>query len=279
VPEPPTLALLAAAAVALLAFSPFHRFLSQEHIMSRISTTLLPVMVLLGLCMFLGADSATDKSSVKPLAQFLFNGNANDETKTNPAFELKNTEFKDNALYLNGEYEFDSSTKDPYHAVCKTPKVNYKEFSVVLRFKAEDFSGNKTNLLTGGTSYRWFGMSRSSAGDLTITLNNQSFSREIKDAAIEKGKWTTVACGVDIPARKILVYINGKKAANIELPKDFKLEVIDSQAKDADKVWSFSNYSFGSVFHGLVDSLVIYGKLLSPEELAQLSQSRGEKSE
>ena len=247
--------------------------------MLKISTILPPVVMLLGLCTFLlEVCPAADKSLPAPLAQFRFNGNAKDENKANPAFQLKNTQFKDNALYLNGEYEY-RQPGNGYHAVCKTPKLNYQEFTVALRFKAEDFGPDKTNLLTGGTACRWFGMNRSEAGNLTITLNNQSFTHEIKDAALEKGKWTMVACGVDVSARKVVVYLNGKKTADIDLPKDFKLEVIDTAFKDRDKQWSFANYSNGNVFHGLIGGLVIYGKMLSPEEFAQVSQTHAEKPE
>ena len=50
-------------------------------------------------------------------------------------------------------------------------------------------------------------MSRSPAGNLTITLNNQDYSHEIKDAALEPGKWTVVACGVNLTDRKIIVFL------------------------------------------------------------------------
>jgi len=244
--------------------------------MLKISTILRPAAVLLGLCMSLEICPAADRVMPAPLAQFRFNGDGKDETKANPAFELKNTQFKDNALYLNGKYEHNSSTKDGYHAVCMTPKLDYTKFTVALRFKPEEFGSDQNNLLTGGKSCRWFGMNRSAAGNLTITLNNQRFTHEIKGAAIEKGKWTVVACGVDLSAHKVVVYLNGKESADIDLPKDFKLDVLDSRFKDTDKNWSFTNYSIGSVFHGLVDGLVIYGEMLSPEELAQVSQSQGE---
>jgi hypothetical protein len=68
-------------------------------------------------------------------------------------------------------------------------------------------------------------------------------------------------------------------AADIDLPKNFKLEVLDTRFKDADKKWTFTNYSIGSTFHGLVDGLIIYGKMLPPEKLARSTESQGEKPE
>lgn len=237
--------------------------------MQRISSKLRPAAALFGMCVFVGVCLAANKPQPAPLAHFCFNGDANDENKENPAFNLKNTEFRDNALYLNGNYEF-RPTKVGYHAVCTTSKLDYKKFTVALRFKPEEFGEEKSNLLTGGTACRWFGMNRSRAGNLTITLNNQSFTHEIKGAALEKGKWTTVACGVDISDRKVIVYHNGKKVANIELPKNFKLGVLGSDFEDSDKQWSFSNYSNGDAFHGLVDELIILGRILSPTDFEQI---------
>jgi hypothetical protein len=237
--------------------------------MSKINTMLMHLVALFGLCVFLPISRGEDKPAAGSLAHFRFKGDAKDANKGNPEFELKNTEFKDDALYLNGIYEHNGKN-DGYRAVCKTPQLDYNKFTVAIRFKAEEFGEHKSNLFTGGTSHRWFGMNRSAEGNLTITLNNQEFSHEIKDAGLEQGKWTVVACGVDLAARKVMVYLNGKQVATIDLPADFKLRVIESDAKDRDKVWSFTNYSNGTVFHGLVDELIIYGKMLSAEEFAKI---------
>ncbi len=237
--------------------------------MPKIATTFL-VQVVIGLSSFLGAGLTADKPQVTPLAHFRFNGDGKDQNKDNPEFELTNTQFKDNALYINGEYDLGNNPNGGYRAVCKTPKLDYTKFTVAIRFKPEEFDGQKTNLFTGGTSYRWFGMHRSVDGNLTITLNNQVFSYEIKANALETGKWTVVACGFDLSSRKIVVYFNGKKTADVDLPKDFKLEVIDSKVKDKDKVWSFTNYSNAQVFHGLVDELIIYEKMLTTEEFGAI---------
>jgi hypothetical protein len=207
----------------------------------------------------------------KPLAHYRFRGNANDEDKANPPFALNNTSFKDNALYLNGVY---GMSKDPngYRAVGRTPKLDYTTFTVALRFKAESFDGKKYNLLTGGTLYRWFGLSRSFRG-LHVTLNNQRFRHEVKEARIEQGKWTVLVCGMDVARRKGVVYLNGVKIEELTLPEGLALEVIGSPAEDSDKVWTFTNYSNGSTFHGLVSELIIYGKLLSPAEVAAIPLS------
>jgi hypothetical protein len=249
--------------------------------MVRIATIVLPALVLFGGSSILQRpgevicvpvpDRGDDPPQAEALARFCFNGDAKDETRNNPHFELNNTQFKNNALYLNGIY--DGGNKNGYRAICKTPKLDYTQFTVAIRFKAEEFGQRKDNLFTGGIAYRWFGMSRSAAGNLTITLNNGRFAHEIKGAAIDPGKWIVIACGVDLGKRRIAVYVNGKEAADIELPKDFRLAIMDSDAKDRDKVWSFTNYSNANAFHGLVDELIIYGKMLSAKEFARIPLS------
>lgn len=150
------------------------------------------------------------KPALEPLAHFHFNGDGKNEVKGGAEFDLNNIEFKDNALFLNGLYE-NSGIKGAYRAVCKTPGLDYNEFTVAMRFKAVEFGQNKSNLFMGGTSYRWFGLERSQDGNLIVTFNNGSFGEEIKAAALDKGEWTVVACSVDLPNRKVTVALNGRR--------------------------------------------------------------------
>src|SRR3954447_26518486 len=86
---------------------------------------------------------APGKPGVPPLAHFRFDGDATDQTRANPDFELKNTEFRQNALHLNGIY--DGGNAGGYRAVCKTPAFDYTAFTVALRLKVEDFPQRTTN--------------------------------------------------------------------------------------------------------------------------------------
>lgn len=210
-----------------------------------------------------------DEPHTNTLAHYRFDGNPKDEKPWNPDFQLKNTEFRDNALYLNGIYGI-GKTPNEFRAVCLTPNLDYNQFTVALRFKAEDFNAKMVNIFSGGTACRWFGMFRSKSGNLTITLNNANFSHEIKTARLTPGKWTVVACGVDVQNRKVSVFFDGKKADAFDLPHGFKLDVIGSRFEKGDKVWSFSNYSNGTTFHGLVDECIIYGEMLSDAELGRI---------
>lgn len=210
-----------------------------------------------------------DKPPAEPAAHFRFDDSGKNEVKGGAEFDLTNTEFKEKALYLNGQYDRGNAAGG-YRVVCKAPNLDYDTYSVALRVKAEEFGDRKSNLFTGGTSYRWFGLERSAAGNLVVTLNNGRFRKEVEGAALKAGEWVVVACAVDVPGRAVTVAVNGKKVAVVDLPKDFAVEVAKSKARDADKVWSFTNYSNGNVFHGLVDELLIYGQALTADELAKV---------
>jgi hypothetical protein len=208
------------------------------------------------------------------IAYFVFHGKTQDATENNGPVRLRFTEFRDNALYINGRFGLGREGKEGgYTAVFHTPSLNYGKFTAAILFKAESFDARKTNILTAGEGYRWFGLSRSRAGRLEITLNNAKWSREIETAPLDEGKWTSVVCGADFVARRVVVYFNGTKAQEIRLPARFALEVTSSQEKENEKNWSFTNYGNGTVFHGLVDRLLISNHMLSPGELAGLSHS------
>lgn len=203
------------------------------------------------------------------MAHFNLNGNAKNIGRESAELELKNIAFSADTLYLNGQYEFDTSGVG-YRAICNTPTFNYRAFTVIITFKAEDFAEGKTNILIGGTSYRWFEMKRGESENLIITFNNQRLVYEVENALLEAGIWTTVACSVDVSAQKILVYVNSRKNAEFDLPKDFTLRVVGSTAEEKDKNWSFTNYSNSNVFHGFVDELILYDRMLTDGELSAI---------
>jgi hypothetical protein len=230
------------------------------------------VLIVFGFVLVTPLFAIDDTLLSEPLAHFRFEADAKNKGKGVAKFELKNTQFKDQALYLNGKYEWGAGSEaNGYRAVCLTPTMNYETFTVVIKIKPEEFTRLKNNLITGGLSYRWFGLQTTEAGALTVTFNNQAFSEDIEKAVLEEGKWATVACGVNVPGRKVVVYFKGKRVAQINLPKDFELAVLKSKEKVRDKSWSFTNYSNGNVFHGLVKELLIYDRVLSPEEFEKVS--------
>lgn len=212
------------------------------------------------------------KPPIRPYAQFRFDGNAKNEGTGEAEFRLTNTKYTDNALELNGKYAPPSQVKQngAYLAILEAPKMNYEQFSVAIRFKAEEFDEGKSHLFSGGAGTgRWFGLSRSANGNLVVMTNTGEFNKEIKGASLEKGKWTVVACSVDVPGQRVILALNGKKVAVIDFPKDtpLKIDLGDGSAN----ILTFTDYSTADVFHGLVDELRLYDRALSENELEELS--------
>lgn len=208
-------------------------------------------------------------SPAAPLARFTFNGHAHNSASGKAEWELLLTEFRDDKLYLNGIYEFGPDAEQGYHALCRTPEFQYTAFTVTLRFQAESFNDDPATmgLIVGGRNHRWFALERSQAGHLTVTLNNGAFRHELTHTKLEAGKWTVVSCGVDLAARRVVIFLDGVQVGEFSLPEDFRLEVIGSMYEQSDKLWTFVNYSNTNLFHGLVDELMIHDRMLSSDEM------------
>ena len=202
------------------------------------------------------------------LANYTFDGSGVDRTGNNLPMELRNTSFANGTLCLNGIYE--GSAPQGFHAVAQIPNVSYESFTVAMDFSPVDFASN--NLLTGGTSYRWFSL-RHNAGKLEVTLNNQRLSYLLPDSELRAGEWQNVVCSVNASAKTIITVLNGVRLQDITLSPDFHFEVAGSPADKIDRYFTFSNYSDGSVFHGCVDNLKVWSRALSSSEVATMVAS------
>ena len=215
----------------------------------------------------------SEAAGLPEIARFDFNGNGQ-SLQGDAEFRLKNTELRQSALYVNGEFaNYDASGFD----AVAVPATNYDSFTVALRFKAESFDkafDDKT-LVMAGALYRWFGLRRAKDGSLEVTFNNGDKVLPMPDVRLEAGKWTTLTCSVDIVARTVLVTLNddptaqGGNIVTAQLPQDFALEVKEAAKGNPafDKSWTFTDYGSGNTFHGLVDELVIYSRALTFGEM------------
>jgi hypothetical protein len=244
-------------------------------------TTNLLAAIALGCGLFSSASRAQVSPRSNLLAHFAFNGDAKDDTGLNPDFELKATTFVDDTIYLNGRYR--NLTDDGhrpggpgYRAIGHISELDYRTFSVMLRFKLETppEGAGQPNLLTAGTNYRWFGLRFSDAdgGKIIVYFDNGDFAARVEGSRIRPEVWTVIACAVDLPNHRVIVYQDGKNVGTIDLPRDFVLDVLN--ADNADKAWSFTNYSNAGVFRGWVDDFALYGTVLSDEDLTKLTTHR-----
>ena len=214
---------------------------------------------------------ADDPDLPRPHAHFKFDGNDKNRGAGEVKLALRNAETRDKALVLNGLYPFGPDVEKASDVRIATPKLEYEAFTVALRFKAAEFAKKKnTPLLVGGPGYRWFAIERNEAGNLELGLNNGRDTFEARNTPVPADEWTVVACSVFTFRKKAVVTVNGKKAVEFALPKDFTWAVASTTAKDTEKVWLFTNFSTGCTFKGLVSELLIYDESLTPDQLAKI---------
>jgi len=209
------------------------------------------------------------------IAHFKFNGNGLDENRDNPAWELANTRFEDGALFLNGWYD---GVKDPpgYRAMLDTPALRPDKFSIVLRLKPTKAhkGAQQSSILSASNWHRWFGLQTDDTcgGKLLVKFNNGAYSFRIEGSRLRPETWTVLVCTVDVAARQISVYQDGRRVGHIALPADFILDVLtlpDAQFQK-NNVLTFTDYSNGQVFTGWIDELLLYRRILTEDEVAKL---------
>ncbi len=203
------------------------------------------------------------------IANYQFDGSANDNTGLNSPMVIKNAPLVDNSLSLNGIYSWsyplgDYTDDTGYTAVANLNKFSYKSFSVSLDFKPLSNNSDSNwsgNILTGGTSYRWFGLNYDKNG-FYLTLNNGGNIYAFKRLKLNANTYHNVMVSFNLNKKIIFTMVDGKFFGNIRLDNNFSLDVIKDNI-DYDKQFTFTNYSYGGVFNGYADNLRIYNCALS----------------
>ncbi|MBI9101607.1 MAG: thioredoxin family protein [Spirochaetales bacterium] len=169
----------------------------------------------------------------------------------------------DGTVYSDGTYGTSEFVMAP-------ADFSFEEFTVGLRFKVEEISSWRMNILAGGTSYRWFSI-RYTDDELEVTLNNQDdiFGTSLK-RVVDPGNWYSIVCSVNLNSGKVFFSFSDREPVVINLPAGFELAAITAGA-DYDKVFSFTNYSNGTKFQGYIDDLFVFNTALSVDEVFRIS--------
>ena len=238
------------------------------------------------------------------IAIYRFNDTSNDSLGKAEAFISPGACFSNHVLFVDGSYNLRSTPlgvgwQAIYRGTPLLTNLNYDSFTISLDFyppanripkwRLNGFERRLNSLtsgayvmwlgkneadraiLIGGQSYRWMGFELR-GGALSISLNNQKFLHRFQNAQIRPNHWHNLACSVDLRRKRILTLFDGKELESIELPKDFKLEVLGSVVDSSDREFTFVNYSSGSVFYGYAANLKILSRALTEKELAVLVQ-------
>jgi hypothetical protein len=210
-----------------------------------------------------------------PSGEFLFDGKHPYVGKAT----VSNVTVRGEAIYLNGKYSTDYWGDDKQHvgytAVFRPLNFSYEKFTVAVRLKPENISGAKKTLLVGGASARWLALTVIETNRIELSLNNHRFHQTLDNITVSNGVWITLAASFNLEARKVIVYANGIRIAEIRFPADFILDVMnDEKFRGYDKVWTFTNYSYGGTFQGLIGGLLSFDKILSDDQIKQLFSSK-----
>lgn len=213
--------------------------------------------------------------------------------------ELTNAPFVNGVLYLNGIYEPYQIAGQllGYRAIASVPGLNYQSFTISLDFfplktkrgrrlrgfeaKLNDWTRGyygrwlveraapPDNFLTGGTWYRWLGFNPGTNG-LEITLNNQAFRHQFKGSIVRLGEWHNLICSLDLQRKQVITVLDGHTLETVNLPEDFRFEVVGTEREPGDKEITFVNYSNGRVFNGYAAHLRVFSPALAASEMTDL---------
>ena len=218
-----------------------------------------------------------------PSGKFTFDGKPNIGTA-----KLINTSVTNAALFLNGVYSVDCAqyrkpSDKGYVAIFRPAVFHYERFTAVVKLRPESLTpienlnpfitSPRTTLLAGGAACRWFVLSSDQDGKVELSLNNGHVSYPIHNLTMTNGQWTTLALTVDLPSKSIAVYANGPRVDELQLAKNFVFDV-DDEWKERDKVLTFTDYSCGETFHGLVAELLIFDTVLTSDQVRPLLSKR-----
>ena len=204
------------------------------------------------------------------VAFYTFNGTPNDSSGVSEPISLENAPFTEGqVLYLNGEYFY--SVDPGYLALAQISRFYYDQFTVSTDFHALvfDIAEGKDTLIIGGSSYRWFGL-RYRNDELQLTLNNQRFVHTLAGVHLQVGRWYNISASFDLQAKTVVVMLDGELVGTIKLDSEFTLDVIGSASDPSDRNFTYTNYSYGGVFHGYVDNLIVFNRALSTDEMRDL---------
>ncbi len=176
-----------------------------------------------------------------PIANYPFNGNANDTTGNYGAATLNNTTYQDGGVYCNG-VAYDVAT---------TPALGGLNFSAITlqaEFKVGEFK--RMPVFVGGTSYRWLGFYLDTDGGIELKYNNSSYAECTVNYQLNT--WHQAVITYDGSVGKL--YLDGNLGCTVPFA------IVDGN----DRQISTGDYSNGVTFKGVLKNLRIYDIVLVP---------------
>ena len=203
------------------------------------------------------------------LASYTFEGSAVDVSSNSPSMTLTNAPFVDGALFLNGIYG--PADANGYLALAPVPGLSYDSFTFRLEFKPASFTNSFINLVSGGPTFRWLGLSvEFGVLSLRLNLTNLNWLFQYPEAQLATNDWNQIIVSLNASTGRVLVFLNGARLRDVQLNPGFRFNAVGTASEQAEKVFNFNNNGNGTSFHGSVDNFKIYNRALSEAEVGQL---------
>jgi hypothetical protein len=196
------------------------------------------------------------------LSYFKLNTDGLDSFSNSFPMKLDGVSFTNNALAL--------PSTGYYTASAQIAGFSYSAFTVALDFNPTVLGyPNNTTLLSGGPSYRWFGLDNDAAGHLLVTINNYNQEYYFTNV-ITTNHWHTLVCSVNMNSQTILTMLDGQLLPPIYL-QNIQFWVIGTPYEQSDKVFTFWDYSDASFLSGQANNLRVFGGALAASEMSSLN--------
>lgn len=210
------------------------------------------------------------------IAKYQLSENGVDTLSKSGNMILENTEFRNNALYLNGLYHYDED--NGYKASTAKLDMDYSALSVSFSFNAIAFDKyearyphRRVTLLAGGAGARWLLIEKDFTKDnINVSFNNYRQKFTFENVGLTTGEWHKLAFSFNVSEKKLLLLLDGRLLGEKSLPSDFVIDVAERSSSESNKHLMFTNYSNGNVFYGYIKELNIANKFLDETELKEL---------
>lgn len=168
---------------------------------------------------------------------------------------------------MNGRYSGYETNFYFYHT--QPPLRADEAFSFSFNFQPRDFGrSSRSTLISFGRSGRWMVLSRDKEqGQLLVSFRNGQTFRSFASTEIKIDEWYNITLIFDPPQNQVQLYLNGHRLESLSPGRYLhgdKAPVID---------FSFCSYGNGNVFHGNVESVLLFRGALGHQEVLSLYPS------
>ena len=202
-----------------------------------------------------------------PLARFRFNSPKFDTYRDNEGCciaELTATTFSNGGLVIGNGVPVQ----------CEILDLDYAALAVSFAFKVEDLQANSGNIFVCGRTLPWLSVDRLANGNLSVSLMQGAFRREIRGMRLLKNNWNLIAVSLDASKHQLLVSLNGLHQATVPLSNDACEALEKMKGNDDEKCISFGSAAGGIPIAKYVDDFNVFGAPLGIEQLHALVRVR-----